>query len=528
MSMANVSSIVCITSSDPDKNDCFGTGAVIAKTGGFVYVVTCDHVIQGERGVGKDTILVKNLPADLIELRYPEDDVDLAIIRIADTDDTAHWRPFPLTGRVPRNGEVAIYIPQDQGGEEYATDRHQLSGGGILYSKTHQRVYDRYYFTSVWRRIKGGDSGAPVLTNESLCAVVRAREEGNTLVAHAIPLYSLLDLWPDIPDIIADQLRDHSQGASDAIKRPLAAEIRSDVQTDTKNQLAEKLATEADPQKKEALLGQIQEIDRKREDLKSICDRDSDTYHLFVFIDSETQVDPDRLLMVCIHVPRDRDKHPHLIQLRDTPSLLETGKHLMASFTGYLDEIIDHELEKYGDRPARVDLIVPNDLLLIDFDQAALCGESMVLGCDYAFVLRQWDRVMMPGLWQRVKERFKPDQALLYDDTVLDFTSRKPDMRSLTFDHKEVVGALFRRLPELESEIRPLLFTGLSFLLVHRTDGPSSPDLLKKCLNNIQLSDLPKKIQKQRQSGDPSENQLTLIYDDADYAPQAIYKTQRF
>lgn len=69
--------IALITSSDP-KNDRFGTGFIVRRTGDFAYVVTCAHVI---RDVGVEMICVEDVPGHL-EVTGEDLGLDLAVIRV--------------------------------------------------------------------------------------------------------------------------------------------------------------------------------------------------------------------------------------------------------------------------------------------------------------------------------------------------------------------------------------------------------------------------------------------------------------
>ncbi|MEO0885220.1 MAG: trypsin-like peptidase domain-containing protein [Cyanobacteria bacterium J06648_10] len=84
MSLTLTKSVVLITS-DADKNDRFGTGFVIRRTGVFTYVITCDHVIQE---VGTDSICINGLPGILV-VTGEHLGLDLAVVKVEGlTDDT--------------------------------------------------------------------------------------------------------------------------------------------------------------------------------------------------------------------------------------------------------------------------------------------------------------------------------------------------------------------------------------------------------------------------------------------------------
>lgn len=196
-------SVLRITSSKPD-NKKFGTGFVVYVDDNSTFVLTCSHVVKD---VGDKYVLVAGQPADVIGTGQ-DDVVDIAILRINKKLTSTQLRLKVLAGEKGREFVIAGYLLLDGNyairplsGEIGGEVRLEAKGLNNRIVAWDLRIEDDH-------TLEPGYSGSPLLDKKtnSVFGIVSHRQ-GRGDKGIAISIKSLLEIWPNIPDVVLKDIR---------------------------------------------------------------------------------------------------------------------------------------------------------------------------------------------------------------------------------------------------------------------------------------------------------------------------------
>lgn len=183
-------SVVLVTSKDSDNTN-FGTGFIIRRSSGAMYVLTCAHVVRDVGG--DDRVCVDNYPTTVVALGEPEG-LDLAVLRVE-----GYWDRLPL--KFKQSGDRGRAV-ETLGFQRFGSYRQQRSLSGelgdqvALYAHSNARIQAWDLKIVDDYPLKPGYSGSPVVDVESGSVIgVVSHLQGKGDYGLAISIKALNRIW---------------------------------------------------------------------------------------------------------------------------------------------------------------------------------------------------------------------------------------------------------------------------------------------------------------------------------------------
>lgn len=184
-------SVVLVTSQAPD-NDAFGTGFVIRRSSGAVYILTCAHVVK-DLG-GEDQVCVDGMAATVATSGEP-DGLDLAVLKVEGL-----WQKPALKLKRATDRSKAIKTIGFQKFDRYRQQRSlagELGNQVALYAHNGDRIQTWDLQIVDDYSLKPGYSGSPVIdVDREIVIGVVSHLQGQGDYGLAISIEALDRIWP--------------------------------------------------------------------------------------------------------------------------------------------------------------------------------------------------------------------------------------------------------------------------------------------------------------------------------------------